>query len=159
MDHPHRRLEFSAVVDFASRKRHESLYRNRIVVMNEAEIRYHASRAAAHLLHPQVFTARGCAPVPLAVGTRDDLAQSVEANPGCGIDVGKFLPVWCGRPEYLAMLSTSAGMPRYDLKGEPKGEVTPEQAEHAGIVLAAYMAKTGYGPSGKPSDGPSIRPM
>jgi sRNA-binding protein len=44
----------------------------------------------------------------------------------------------CGLPEYLA--AVIAGGPRYDLHGNPRGEITSTQIEQAKAKLAAVSS-------------------
>ncbi|MCV8297935.1 ProQ/FinO family protein, partial [Escherichia coli] len=74
-------------------------------------------------------------PKPLKVGIFDDLIQDIAAR---GISLGQgtlraTLARYVQTPRYYRALV--AGGARYDLKGQPCGEVTPLQQTHAGKLL------------------------
>ncbi|CAN1530859.1 ProQ/FINO family protein [Escherichia coli] len=84
-------------------------------------------------LWPELFSPES--PKPLKVGIFDDLIQDIAAR---GISLGQgtlraTLARYVQTPRYYRALV--AGGARYDLKGQPCGEVTPLQQAHAGKLL------------------------
>ena len=87
-------------------------------------------------LFPAVFVAEQWKPHrPLKRGVDNDL-----------IEHGVLLPAECrvlgwyvSRRTYQVALA--AGGPRYDLDGQPAGEVTPDEADHAKAAVSAIEAK------------------
>ncbi|EPV6733746.1 ProQ/FINO family protein [Escherichia coli] len=84
-------------------------------------------------LWPELFSPES--PKPLKVGIFDDLIQDIAAR---GISLGQgtlraTLARYVQTPRYYRALV--AGGARYDLKGQPCGEVTPLQQTHAGKLL------------------------
>ncbi|MCQ6878391.1 ProQ/FinO family protein [Escherichia coli] len=84
-------------------------------------------------LWPELFSRK--TPKPLKVGIFDDLIQDIAAR---GISLGQgtlraTLARYVQTPRYYRALV--AGGARYDLKGQPCGEVTPLQQTHAGKLL------------------------
>jgi ProP effector len=76
---------------------------------------------------------------PLALGIRQDMAASLpEQPPGrIGFVIGTYQQLM--RPAYFR--AVLQGGPRYDLEGKPRGEVTPEEKEHAGRDLHAFYER------------------
>lgn len=60
------------------------------------------------------------APIPLKIGIHDDIVRL--GHPGG--DVGRLLKWWTQRPAYFVAIK--AGGPRYNLDGQPEGEVSEE---------------------------------
>ena len=88
---------------------------------------------------PQMFSASPAAVRPLARGIDKDLVAQL---PGCSRRQVGFALAWWQRqrrPAYWQALAQ--GGPRYDLEGQPRGEVTPEEQEEARQRLAEYAAR------------------
>jgi ProP effector len=87
---------------------------------------------------PRTFSAYPAAVRPLARGIDKDLVAQV---PGSSRRQMGFALAWWQRqrrPAYWQALVR--GGPRYDLDGNPKGEVTQEEQEQARQLLAEYFA-------------------
>jgi sRNA-binding protein len=87
---------------------------------------------------PQTFSAYPAAVQPLARGIAKDL---VAQWPGYSRRQMSFALAWWQRqrrPAYWQALAR--GGPRYDLEGNPRGEVTPAEQAYARQLLAAYYA-------------------
>ncbi|EFI4648244.1 proQ/FINO family protein [Escherichia coli] len=81
------------------------------------------------------------APKPLKVGIFDDLMQDIAAR-GLTFGLGALratLASYAQSPRYYRALI--AGGARYDLKGQPCGEVTPQEQQEAETRLAALNEK------------------
>ncbi|MDS1617152.1 ProQ/FinO family protein [Escherichia coli] len=90
-------------------------------------------------LWPDLFSPK--APKPLKVGVFDDLMQDIAAR-GLAFGAGALratLASYARSPRYYR--AVIAGGPRYDLKGQPCGEVTPEEQKHATDHLEAFKAR------------------
>ncbi|MXF07404.1 ProQ/FINO family protein [Escherichia coli] len=88
---------------------------------------------------PELFTLKE--PRPLKVGVFDDLMQDIAVR-GLAFGQGALRAVvasYAQTPRYYRALI--AGGPRYDLKGQPCGEVTPEEQKHATEHLEALKAR------------------
>ena len=82
-------------------------------------------------LWPQAFSLKN--PRPLSVGIVDAIAAELNA---CGHGAVRYaLKSYTGNIRYIRVLA--AGGPRYNLHGEPEGEVTPEQQQRAEQMLKA----------------------
>lgn len=92
---------------------------------------YHELRAQAHALWPATFPARGEPCKPLAIGIRKNILADKR------FDVANrtkhtFLRIWTNRLEYLdAVISAGEGGSRYDLEGNPSGEISQKELEYA----------------------------
>jgi ProP effector len=87
---------------------------------------------------PQTFSAYPAAVRPLARGIDKDLVAQL---PGCSRRQIGFALTWWQRqrrPTYWQALAR--GGPRYDLEGNARGEVTPEEQAEAQRLLAEYAA-------------------
>jgi ProP effector len=88
---------------------------------------------------PQTFSAYPAEVRPLARGINKDLVAQV---PGASRRQIGFALAWWQRqrrPAYWQALAR--GGPRYDLDGQPRGEVTPEEQEQARQLVTAYAAR------------------
>lgn len=88
---------------------------------------------------PDLFSHK--APKPLKVGIFDDLIQDIAAR-GLTFGPGALratLASYAQSPRYYRALM--AGGARYDLKGQPCGEVTPQEQQEAETRLAALNEK------------------
>src|SRR5262245_40903144 len=88
---------------------------------------------------PQTFSASPAEVRPLARGIDKDLVAQL---PGCSRRQIGFALAWWQRqrrPAYWQALAR--GGPRYDLDGQPRGEVTPEEQEEARQLLTEYAAR------------------
>ncbi|EFG9843941.1 proQ/FINO family protein [Shigella boydii] len=90
-------------------------------------------------LWPELFSPE--APKPLKVGIFDDLMQDIATR---GMMFGKgtlraTLASYAQSPRYYRALA--AGGVRYDLKGQPCGEVTPQEQQDAETRLMALNEK------------------
>ncbi|MEB0963655.1 ProQ/FinO family protein [Citrobacter braakii] len=98
-------------------------------------------------LWPELFNRE--APKPLKVGIFDDLMQDAAAR---GIDFGPValraaLASYAQTPRYCRVLL--AGGARYDLKGQPCGEVTPDEQSKAEARLVALKKRARERQAGK----------
>ncbi|HHZ6918315.1 TPA: ProQ/FINO family protein [Escherichia coli] len=90
-------------------------------------------------LWPELFSRE--APKPLKVGIFDDLMQDIAAR-GLTFGPGALratLASYAQSPRYYRALI--AGGVRYDLKGQPCGEVTPQEQQEAETRLMALNEK------------------
>lgn len=90
-------------------------------------------------LWPELFSRK--TPKPLKVGIFDDLIQDIAAR-GLTFGPGALratLASYAQSPRYYRALM--AGGARYDLKGQPCGEVTPQEQQEAETRLAALNEK------------------
>ncbi len=90
-------------------------------------------------LWPELFSRE--APKPLKVGIFDDLIQDIAVR-GLTFGPGALratLASYAQSPRYYRALI--AGGARYDLKGQPCGEVTPQEQQEAETRLAALNEK------------------
>ncbi|OSK24063.1 ProQ activator of osmoprotectant transporter ProP superfamily protein [Escherichia coli M056] len=90
-------------------------------------------------LWPELFNHE--APKPLKVGIFDDLMQDISAR-GLEFGTGSLraaLASYAQCPRYYRALM--AGGVRYDLKGEPCGEVTPQEQQDAETQLMTLNEK------------------
>jgi len=88
---------------------------------------------------PQTFSAYPAEVRPLARGIDKDLVVQM---PGSSRRQMGFALAWWQRqrrPAYWQALVR--GGPRYDLDGQPRGEVTPEDQDRARQLLAEYYAR------------------
>ena len=87
---------------------------------------------------PQAFDLKN--PRPLAVGIIDMMAAEMAATgaPGHGA-VRYALKSYIRHMRYIRALA--AGGPRYNLLGEPEGEVTPEQQQRAAETLKTMQER------------------
>ena len=85
---------------------------------------------------PRAFPRDYCQVRPLAIGIRQDLASYLPEHPPgrIGFVISMFQSLM--RPSYCR--AVLQGGPRYDLEGNPRGEVTPKEREQAGRDLHAY---------------------
>lgn len=91
-------------------------------------------RWLAHLAEtwPQTFDLQN--PRPLATGIMSVLSAEIHAAGGKGHSSIRYaLKRYASHLRYIKALA--AGGPRYNLKGEPEGEVTPEQQQQATETL------------------------
>lgn len=91
-----------------------------------------ANQAAVDLIcqtYPNTFSRD--AVKPLKIGIQDDLMADDKLPQG---KIKRALASYVRSPLYYKALQS--GAPRVDLQGEPAGEVTPDQAEHAKAMLA-----------------------
>ncbi|EMR8996625.1 ProQ/FinO family protein [Escherichia coli] len=90
-------------------------------------------------LWPELFSPES--PKPLKVGIFDDLMQDLAVR-GLAFGPGALratLASYAQSPRYYRALM--AGGARYDLKGQPCGEVTPQEQQEAETRLAALNEK------------------
>jgi sRNA-binding protein len=86
---------------------------------------------------PQTFTAEKHLPHrPLKIGIAADIRAALADLSRRAL--GTALAAYTKRLMYLQALTV--GAPRVDLAGNPAGEVTAAEAEHAAVVLAGIMA-------------------
>jgi ProP effector len=86
---------------------------------------------------PLAFAPRGKPCWPLKVGIRDDIAAVLpDVAPE---DISRFLRMYTNHRRYWKSLKE--GAVRRDIFGEPTGEVTADQAQHARELLARSDAK------------------
>ncbi|MEN8540954.1 ProQ/FinO family protein, partial [Escherichia coli] len=85
-------------------------------------------------LWPELFSRE--APKPLKVGIFDDLMQDLAVR---GLALRATLASYAQSPRYYRALM--AGGARYDLKGQPCGEVTPQEQQDAETRLVALNEK------------------
>ncbi|MGU9760304.1 ProQ/FINO family protein [Serratia marcescens] len=92
----------------------------------------HIQRAQSH--YPQVFNRQEVKPLKMGIG--DDMRADAAARqlPLTAKHIARALASLSQTPRYLRAIA--AGGPRYDLRGQPCGEVTPEQQEYARSLLA-----------------------
>ncbi|KLP39531.1 hypothetical protein ABR36_10900 [Enterobacter ludwigii] len=89
---------------------------------------------------PQAFDLQN--PRPLAVGIMDAIAAELNAMGIGGLGTSRIaVHHHTTRINYLRALA--AGGPRYNLHGEPEGEVTAEQQQRAAETLKAIAEKIG----------------
>lgn len=91
---------------------------------------------------PEVFSLT--TPRPLTVGIDKQIAADMDARSLTG--AGKIraaIAMYTRRIAYLKALAAGGG--RFNLQGEPAGEVTPEQRQLALDTLAAMKKKEGSG--------------
>lgn len=91
---------------------------------------------------PSAFPRKPAPKVPLAMGTTIKLCEMISNGE---LDVKAFIlksaiKCWCSSIGYYAVCMT-AGSPRYDLNGEPKGVVLERHAKYAQDRLAERMCK------------------
>ena len=83
---------------------------------------------------PQAFNLTN--PRPLAVGIIDDITAVLSAAGAGGHGAVRYaLKSYTGNIRYVRAVAT--GGPRYDLTGQPRGEVTPTERQHAAERLEA----------------------
>ena len=70
-------------------------------------------------------------PKPLKIGVRQEIRAALEGV--SGVRISRAILLHIASPEYQAALA--AGGARYNLAGEPDGEVTQKEASHAKAVL------------------------
>jgi ProP effector len=88
-------------------------------------------------LCPETFAPRGRSCWPLKVGIHEDIAAELpDATPR---DIALFLGVYTKQRRYHRALKE--GAPRLDLSGQPAGEVSASEAEHALKMIARSDAK------------------
>jgi hypothetical protein len=73
-------------------------------------------------------------PVPLAIGTGRAVVELL-ADDFAAVDIRRALTIWTSQSSYLSALA--AGGPRFDLFGEPAGEVSAEHQRLAAARLAS----------------------
>ncbi|EJA5987828.1 ProQ/FinO family protein [Salmonella enterica] len=84
-------------------------------------------------------------PKPLKVGVLNDLTEDITAR-GLSVGMGALkatLGIYTRRIRYQKALA--AGGARYDLTGQPCGEVTPEQQQNAAAGLNQKKGETTHG--------------
>ena len=97
---------------------------------------------------PQVFPCDSHQVRPLAIGIRQDLASHLPEHPPGRIGfVISMFQCLMGPAYSRAVLQ---GGPRYDLDGNPRGEVTAKEREQAGRALHAFYER-------KKNGTPSVR--
>jgi len=104
--------------------------------------RRQAAEAVLQLLMarwPQTFTAYPAEVRPLALGIDKDLAAHLPGTARRSINFALALWQWRRRPAYWQALVR--GGARYDLEGNPRGVVTPEEQAHARQLAADYYAQ------------------
>ncbi|MCT1588313.1 ProQ/FinO family protein [Morganella morganii] len=87
--------------------------------------------------HWPVFTLQGAR--PLAIGIREQMIADAEAR-GLDITGGQIkqgLHAYINRKVYLRTLMTGGN--RFDMNGQPNGEITPEQADAAEQKLQGWQ--------------------
>jgi len=84
-----------------------------------------------------VFKNRGQACVPLKLGIFEDIIEAFPAIDHKELEM--FFHGYCRSRRY--QIGLRAGGPRFDLDGQPSGEVTPEQSAHAAGVLLASLGR------------------
>jgi sRNA-binding protein len=88
---------------------------------------------------PKVFDA--AAPLPLALGIRQQLQLCKPESDFGYMAVSKALAGWVSRPEYLQALSAD-GSQRFSLAGMPEYPVKNEHREHARELLRQHQETT-----------------
>jgi sRNA-binding protein len=87
---------------------------------------------------PQTFSAHPLPVRPLATGIRQVIAaQLPEVSTSV---VHQAIAFWQRQRKTAYLQTLIAGGPRYDLDGNPHGEVTPEQQRQAREALVAWQA-------------------
>ncbi|HAV8936322.1 TPA: hypothetical protein NNA44_004341 [Escherichia coli] len=79
---------------------------------------------------------------PMKVGIKEQVKAWIEAHPDCGMTFGEWIQavrVVTSRIEYQRCLKE--GKPRYDIHGEPDGEVSAKDAEYARLQVARIKAR------------------
>ncbi|MEI7412248.1 ProQ/FINO family protein [Pectobacterium aroidearum] len=79
---------------------------------------------------------------PMKVGIKEQVKAYIDAHPDCGMTFGEWVQavrVVTSRIEYQRCLKE--GKPRYDIHGEPDGEVSAKDAEYARLRVARIKAR------------------
>ena len=88
---------------------------------------------------PQVFPRNSRQVRPLAIGIHRDLAAALPGHSHRQLGAVFSLFRYLAGPAYFQALLR--GGPRYDLEGNPRGEVTPEEQEQAKRDLAVFFER------------------
>ena len=78
---------------------------------------------------PQAFPKKPAPKLPLKLGIHKDLYAQAEALKLTQAEIKEAVKTWCQGSRYWACMTEGAA--RLDLNGEPAGEVTAEDAQHA----------------------------
>ena len=92
---------------------------------------------------PKCFMPKGAEKLPLAIGTGGQIQKLLSDLSWSHLQLA--LVDYTHGPTYLRGIV--AGAPRYDLEGNPNGEVLPSEADYAASLLANMTL-----PKAKPSD-------
>lgn len=88
---------------------------------------------------PQTFSAHPLPVRPLATGIAQAIAVQLPQVPKSVVH--KAIAFWQRQRKTIYLRTLIAGGPRYDLDGNPQGEVTPEQQQQAREALIAWQAR------------------
>ncbi|MCC2596524.1 ProQ/FinO family protein [Pusillimonas sp. MFBS29] len=78
---------------------------------------------------PQAFPKKPAAKLPLKLGIHKDLYEQAETLKLTNAEIKEAVKTWCQGSRYWACMTEGAA--RLDLNGEPAGEVTAADAQHA----------------------------
>ena len=109
---------------------------------NKKERERQAQRELLEVLRdrwPQAFPRDYCQLRPLAIGIRQDIAASLSEHPPGRIGAAIRMFQHQMMSAYLRVVLQ--GGPRYDLEGNPRGEVTPKEQDQARRDLQVFYEK------------------
>jgi len=104
---------------------------------NELKARVRATRKLFAALYPNTFCGFGEPKKPLKIYIIDDIAKDLPEIPLWVL--GATMRDYCKSPSYQA--AVAAGGPRYDLAGNPVGQVSEAHRAHAAAMLLRYPSE------------------